>query len=88
MVKTGAWHSHAWRQQCDDCSYGAVSFAGCRTSGKDHGQQNVFEHPMLSGGVSGGSGVYEKCGSDLHYFSYGTDDFCGDQLFRLSVPGK
>ena len=74
--------------QCDDCSYGAVSFAGCRTSGKDHGQQNVFEHPMLSGGVSGGSGVYEKCGSDLHYFSYGTDDFCGDQLFRLSVPGK
>ena len=49
---------------------------------------NVFEHPMLSGGVSGGSGVYEKCGSDLHYFSYGTDDFCGDQLFRLSVPGK
>ena len=88
MVKTGAWHSHAWRQQCDDCSYGAVSFAGCRTSGKDHGQQNVFEHPMLSGGVSGGSGVYEKCGSDLHYFSYGTDDFGGDQLLRVSVPGK
>ena len=28
--------------------------------GKGHGQQNVFEHPMLSGGVSGGSGVYEK----------------------------
>lgn len=62
MVKTGAWHSHAWRRQCDDCSYGAVSFAGCRTSGKDHGQQNVFEHPMLSGGVSGGSGVYENVG--------------------------
>ena len=88
MVKTGAWYSHAWRQQCDDCSYGAVSFAGCGTSGKDHGQQNVFERPVLSGGVSGGSGVYKKCGSDLYYFSYGTDDFCGDQLFRLSVPGK
>ena len=44
------------------------------------------ERPVLSGGVSGGSDVYEKCGSDLHYFSYGTDDFCGDQLFRLSVP--
>ena len=43
---------------------------------------------VLSGGVSGGSGVYKKCGADLHYLSYSTDDFCGDQLFCLSVPWK
>ena len=43
---------------------------------------------VLSGGISGGSGVYEKCGSDLRYLSYSTDDFCGDQLFCLSVPRK
>ncbi len=30
----------------------------------------------------------KKCGIDLYYFSYGTDDFCGDQLFCLSVPRK
>ena len=88
MVKTGIERGAAWRKQCADGVHGAVSFAGCGTSGKDHGQQNVFERPVLSGGVSGGSGVYKKCGSDLYYFSYGTDDFCGDQLFCLSVPWK
>ena len=88
MVKTGIERGAAWRRQRDDCAYGAVSFAGCGTSGKDHGQQNVFERPLLSGGVSGGSGVYKKCGADLRYLSYSTDDFCGDQLFCLSVPRK
>ena len=43
---------------------------------------------IMSGGVSGGSGVYKKCGADLRYLSYSTDDFCGDQLFCLSVPRK
>ncbi len=30
----------------------------------------------------------KKCGADLRYLSYSTDDFCGDQLFCLSVPWK
>ena len=65
-----------------------VSFAGCGTSGEDYGHEDVFECPVLFGCLCGRAGVYKKCGADLRYLSYSTDDFCGDQLFCLSVPWK
>ena len=88
MVKTGIERGTAWRQQCADGGHGAVSSAGCGTSGEDYGHEDVFECPVLFGCLCGRAGVYKKCGIDLYYFSYGTDDFCGDQLFCLSVPWK
>ena len=76
MVKTGIERGTAWRQQCADGVHGAVSSAGCGTSGEDYGREDVFECPVLSGCLCGRAGVYKKCGIDLYYFTYHTDKLC------------